>query len=283
MRKTWLICILFVAFATLGMAQNDADKEFDPAPTDGVTSRATGGPDIYGYTWDDGVAFDWVDISTPSRAVTFLGDDELSADLPIGFSFDFYGQMKTTLKVSSNGFLQLGIGTSTDLSNDCPLPNTNSDGDIIGVHWDDLDPGDSNAPVYYETFAAGTAPYGGYAGACMVITFENFDHWPGSTGGTAGTFQAILFDNGNILIQFLDPGVEAGSSATTGIENADETDGLTYACDTADYISAQLAVMFYNPNAASASEVPAMSTWGLIAFVIGLLGIAIFLRRRTAA
>jgi hypothetical protein len=216
----------------------------------------SGGPDAFGYTFKDsfepdGPRYEFVDISATGTPVS-LQDDAYGGPFPIGFPFNFYGGDYSDFYIGSNGFLSFGAG-STSLSNQCPLPSSTTPNNLIALMWDDLDPGDTSDLVYYQSFPS--CPYGG--GACLVVHYNNFHHYPG--GGTlAGTWEAILFDNGSILIQFEDVGAEAGSGSTTGIENSTGTVGLTYACDTASSLSNQSAVCFIYPDSAGcgAGDVP---------------------------
>ena len=196
------------------------------------------GPDGFGYT---GVTctYSWVDISTTGAQVV-LADDDFAGPFPIGFTFAFYDQSYTDFYVSSNGFVSFGAG-STALTNACPLPDAGTPDYISSLLWDDLDPFDTSDPIYYETFAS--CPVG--AGQCLVVTYDDFCHYPGgATCDTAGTFQAIIFDDGIVRIQILDAGFEEGSGSTTGIEggNAVSGHGLTYACNTAASLSDNLCV-----------------------------------------
>ena len=59
------------------------------------------------------------------------------------------------------------------------------------------------------------------------------------------TFEVILFDNGDMLVQVLDAGNEFGAASTTGIENENGLAGLSYRCDEALSITDQLAVAFF--------------------------------------
>ena len=202
-----------------------------------------GGPDPFGYTYMDsnepgGPAYNFVDISATGTPVP-LGDDDFAGPFNMDFFFNFYGTDQARYYVGSNGFLSFGRGL-TSYSNQCPLPNTSTPNNLIAMHWDDLDP-DSGGTIYRQS--VDPCPYG--SGACEIIMF---DHVPHFSGGPAGVFEVILFENGNMLFQFQDPGAELGSSATTGIENNAGTVGLTYAtCDSA-YLSAGLAVCFAYPG-----------------------------------
>jgi uncharacterized repeat protein (TIGR01451 family) len=250
---TVLLISLLAPFATAqDQPSVEKPKEPDEAPDPGYGPLSAGGPDTFGYTFrdsaqPDGPAYDWVEIGGTGTAV-LLGDDDSDGPFRIGFSFDFYGGDYTEFYINSNGFLSFGSG-STDLTNSCPLPSTDTPHNLIALMWDDMDPGDTNDPVYYQSFAAEACPYPGYAGACLVVQYDDFCHYAGGAScDIAGTFEAILFDNYSILLQYEDAGVEEGASATTGIENADGTDGLTYACDTAGSLRDGRAVQFYYPG-----------------------------------
>lgn len=267
MKKIFAISCILIAFSLLGFAQGEGGKD-DPAPEKGYAARSTGGPDAFGYVFTDsteggGPTYSWVDISGTGTSL-YLADDEISSAVALGFTFPFYGQDKTDVYIVSNGHLTFDVASGTDLSNDCSLPSsTNGNNDLIGVMWDDMDPADLNSPVYYQYFPAGSAPWGGYSGACFVVSFIDFHHYCSSGGAScpsAGTWQAILFDDGGILIQFQNVGDETGSGSTTGIENSDASIGLTYACDTADSLTDQLAVMFYIPEAEGDADVSVTKT-----------------------
>ncbi len=230
----------------------EQDRGFQPtllsafAPGADVSRCASGGPDSFGYVYADsneplGPQYQWVDISATGTAVS-LGDDESGGPFSIGFPFNYYGVDQTDFYINSNGFISFGSG-SNSYSNQCPLPNTVAPNNLIALMWDDLDPGDTSDQVYYQSFPS--CPYGG--GACLVVQYENYHHYPGN-GDIAGTFQAILFDYGSILIQFEDAGAEEGSGSTTGIENGDGTDGLSAVCDTASSLADNMAVCFAYPG-----------------------------------
>jgi uncharacterized repeat protein (TIGR01451 family) len=180
--------------------------------------------------------YQWIDITGTGTPTDPLGDDTVEGPYPIGFDFEFYGAIYTDFYVSSNGYLEFGDNYSS-LSNQCPLPNSSLPNNIIAIMWDDLDPGDTGDQVFYQTFGPGACPWGGYPGACLVVLYDDFCHYPG--GGTctpAGTWQAIIFDDASIVMQYLDPGTEFGLSATSGIEGADAAldYGLYYNCNAVD-------------------------------------------------
>jgi hypothetical protein len=105
-----------------------------------------------------------------------------------------------------------------------------------------LNPGPTEDPVYYRTFNPCTIG----SGRCLVVEYDNYHHYPGRDP-VAGTFEAVLFDNGNILVQFQDAGDERGSSSTTGIESHDGTDGVSFSCND-NILRANTAICFSVPG-----------------------------------
>ncbi len=204
------------------------------------------GPDGYDYTSDDTITYDWVEISATGTQIPQLGDDDHQGPFPIDFGFIFYDTVQSELYIQSNGVINFS-DTSVSYKNSCPLPTADPPLPLIALMWDDLDPGDSNDPVYYQNFGAGSCPYQSYAGKCMVVQYDDFCHWLGGpTCTTAGTFEAILFDDHSIIIQIKDAGDEEGSWSTTGIQgnNTGDDHGLSYVCDTANSLTDGLAVKF---------------------------------------
>jgi len=102
------------------------------------------------YRWDtDPFAF----IDTASGTDLGMTCDDCAATVPIGFDFDFFGDTKTEVTVSSNGYLTFrGFGTSP--VGEC-LPRSAPPNDVIAVFWTDLDP---SAGGSVRTLLEGTAP-----------------------------------------------------------------------------------------------------------------------------
>ncbi len=218
--------VLFSLFFLIGYGEVSADS----------------GPDGYGYV-SGFTNYDWVEISSSGTEI-LLADLDSAGPLPLGFPFSFYGIHWSEFYVSSMGYISFGSG-SFYMGNQCPLPDAAAPDNFIALMWDDLDPSVTNDPVYYESFTAGSCPYLGYIGNCLVVQYEDFCHWPGGVGcNSAGTFEAILFDNNDIILQFKDAGDEEGSGSTTGIEGSSTGHGLSYACNTANSLSNGLAIEF---------------------------------------
>ncbi len=221
-----------------GSGQNDAQTPAGPA------ARPAGDYTLIDSTEPGGPLYSWVEISG-TGAPHALPDDSLSGPAGLGFTFNFYSNTYTGTFLASDGYLWFDDGAShvSDPSNDCPLPNALGNENFIAAVWDDLD-GQQNLPYgvgYTQPFNAGACPYPGYSGACFVAEWRGVWH-----DGTADdlTFEIILFDDHNFLVQLQDAGNEAGSASTIGIEDATAANGLTYACDLEDSIAANLAILF---------------------------------------
>jgi N-acetylneuraminic acid mutarotase len=218
--------------------------------------ETAGGPDHFGYTFKDsaepdGPIYDWAEISGTNNIP--FADDTWHGPYPIGFTFNFYGVDYTDFWTGSNGWLTLGIDNPSQPAflNDCPLPNSGGLQNYIAAIHDDLDPylAMPNGTGWYRSYAVGTCPYAPYPGACLVVEWSSMYHWQTSPPDDV-TFEIILLDNNDFLIEVWDAGDEAGSQSTTGIENADASDGLTYACHTAGSLTDDLAIQFYHPRRA---------------------------------
>ncbi len=176
------------------------------------TERNSGGPDLYGYTWQDsneeGLEFIWNDISAIGTSVNFLSTDDF-VDLELPFGFPFYGQLKHQARISTNGYITFGED-GVDYSND-PIPSPFQPNDLIAIFWDDLNGANADFYYYYDE------DYSKF-----IVQYSNFPFFNG-TGNL--NFQAHLSINGDICFYY---DLMEGNlySATIGIENANATDGL---------------------------------------------------------
>ncbi len=234
--------------ANAGQQDADLDGIGDACDTKpGIT-----GHDAFGYRVIDsktlgGPPFQWIDISVTGTAQNTMGGTV--GPIAIGFPFSYYGLPHSNLFMERNGYLSIVDASSTNSMgfNECSLPSLNGPDNMVAAAWDGLTEtlsGFPNATAYTQSFPSGQCPYGGYPGACFVALWRNYYYFDTPTGDDR-TFEVILFDNGDILVQILDAGDEFGSSSTTGIQNENKLDGLTYRCNTPVSITDQLAVMFF--------------------------------------
>jgi uncharacterized repeat protein (TIGR01451 family) len=237
-------------FARLIPEQPVKGDSATPPSGPGFAPDATGGPDGFGYVYIDSdeaggpTAGLFFDISGTGTAVP-LGDDA-EVSIPLGMDFPFYGTIFTSVFVVSNGHLSFDGGTSGTFTNECPIAGT-ALGNMIAPYWDDLDPGDDGASAFHEYFAA--CPVG--AGECTIVQWEEFDFFPGdgAPGGTAGSFQVVLYGTGDILFQYEAGGNLDGASATIAINQDGAANSLQYGCDSVGQVAGDDAILFSTPPA----------------------------------
>lgn len=201
------------------------DFDYDYAYVD---SNDAGGPD-----------YDWIDISGTGTRVPGDGDDWYGGAFPFGFNFPFFGYYNPAFYVTSNGLIEFGSGNA-DWGNDC-IPSDNTPDNMIAVLWDDLAVDTSPNGIYYEHFDS--CPHPDFTGReCMVIEWYLIRHL-GS--GTLFSFEAILFENGDILMQYGPGNPEVGGGSTTGLEFDDVYGNyVAYACNDSGSITDGLAILF---------------------------------------
>lgn len=205
-----------------------------------VPAFAVGGPDNFGHTWIDsdepgGPVFDWVDITAVGTPVYSGNADDVNlGPFSIGFDFPFYGNTFSTFRVSSNGFITF-TSTLTDFSN-APLPGTGAPDNLLAVFHDDMYVDvDIPSQVYYHN-----------DGSRLIVQFHNLRRYPQSDQVPPFyDFEAILYPNGTVVYQYNTVGTTV-NSATIGIQNATQDDGITVAYN-ADYVHDGLAIRFAGP------------------------------------
>lgn len=183
--------------------------------------KGSGGPDSYGYEWEDsdeigGPVYDWVEISTLGNALN-LGDEDESASLNLGFTFNYYGVDYTSIVVGSNGIASF-IEDDITYENTA-IPTISGERAILAVFWDDLDPG-SGGQIYSYQDAANDR---------FIIEWNAVPDYIYGGGGNPNTFQAIIHRTGKIVYQYKDM-VGILDECTVGIGDPTGTDGslVTY-------------------------------------------------------
>ncbi|HKQ47867.1 MAG TPA: proprotein convertase P-domain-containing protein [Phycisphaerae bacterium] len=242
---------------------NDPNPGREDEDLDGIGDAcdpfpSASGNDRFGHRFIDsnalnGPPFQFVDISNTGTQITPFSNTTVAGPLAIGFPFSFYGANFSNAFLDDDGWLHLGdAAPASDQTNDCPLPSTDGINNMIAGLWDALDPIDAipNGSAFHQSFPAGSCPYNDYPGACFIVEWLNTYR---ETLADSVTFEFILLDNSDILVQILDAGNEMGRSSTTGIENLLEDDGLTYdpdgggglKCNVTGHLADNLAIMFF--------------------------------------
>ncbi|HEX5542145.1 MAG TPA: S8 family serine peptidase [Micromonospora sp.] len=148
-----------------------------------------------------------------------LSGDDVTAAVTLPFGFPFYGKSYRTGWISTNGIMGFG-STSTAWSNTA-IPSAGLPNLALYPFWDDLYV-DASSGVYTTT--AGTRPHRSF-----VVEWRNITTF--SDRNVRLTFTAAISEDGSITYRYRDVdgnGVEAGTSATIGLENGDGTDAFQY-------------------------------------------------------
>jgi len=229
------------------MALTSAGPELNPADNSAVAEVVAvpppGGPDGFGYTWDDTVPFNWIDAKALGANSGLYGGDVYTGPINIGFTFQFYENNYTQLYFSTKGLVSFGQG-GWWYSN-IAIPNPAIPNNIIVAFWDDLGMYKGNRPdagIY--TYQGGTAP-----NRYFVVEWFRADQYSGSGESGSGnydlTFEIILYENGDIVMQYLNLSGNL-QSATVGIEDDWGVTGLQYLYN-APGLSNNKAIHFYRP------------------------------------
>ncbi|MBX7222872.1 MAG: hypothetical protein K1Y36_23185 [Blastocatellia bacterium] len=205
-----------------------------------LTVNYTGGSEVITFAITTGAtnyltstqAGQTLDLGT--ALVPLSQDDDLIVNIPLPFSYSFYGQSFTSVMASTNGNLQFSSNNNT-FSNVC-LPTTTVT-DAILCYWDDLDTRGTGNGIFTST--TGTAPN-------RVFNIE----WRGALIGTTTVvnFEVRLFE-GQTRFECVYSSTHAGdgASATAGCQRSSGTAQTTFICNQAGGITPGLRVIYQLP------------------------------------
>ena len=198
---------------------------------------AQGGPDAGGYRWIDsdepgGPAFNWVDISTTGTPITTwtngTGDDG-SVVVPLPFTFTYYGNNYTQLKIVTNGWVGFDVASTSTAYLNTAIPASAEPNNCLYPFWDDMDVRTSGT-IYYKNDAANNR---------FIVEYKDVPHYDPPAGGPY-TYQVILYSDGRIYYQYLNMGSPV-NDATIGNENTGGATGLQVVYNAA-YMHNNLAI-----------------------------------------
>ncbi|MEY3019332.1 MAG: hypothetical protein RLZZ272_316, partial [Actinomycetota bacterium] len=179
----------------------------------GPVSATTTAP----YVQCEPTTYGWVDgISGGTRR--FLGDDDW-VSVPLGFTFPFFDGERTSLLLSSNGLLATTRGGEAGFENTA-IPDAAEPNGLIAPFWDDLNPS-RDGSIWTRTL-------GSAGDRRFVATWQQVPHF--SASGSV-TFQVVLSESDRSItfsyqdVTFGSAGLDAGGSATVGVESPDGLEG----------------------------------------------------------
>ncbi|MCP4580455.1 MAG: T9SS type A sorting domain-containing protein [candidate division Zixibacteria bacterium] len=179
-----------------------------------------GGPDEFGYEWIDseessGPTFGWIDPSDHTPLT--MADDDNQGPFALPFSFPFYGQVFSSFRVCSNGWISFTSSATAYSNHEIPGASVEN---LVAPFWDDLSP-NNGGNIYW------------YANSNMaVISWVDVPAYDWGYGLGPFTFQIVLYSDGGILFQYMDMN-EPLDHATIGTQDASTTIGLQIAFDQA--------------------------------------------------
>lgn len=185
------------------------------------------------YSWktsldsSNEVTYNWIEHTAACDTLSGLGDDQ-EINVPLPFSFPFFDASYDSLSFGTNAILTF-IGTSNENpwdNDDLGLAEPDL-GTSICFAWDDLE------GTGKEAYAEAMIVDGQNAG---VLTLQD---WKDRSGGTI-TCQVILFENGNIKVQY--------KEFNGNPDLASYTIGLAY--NTTEYVEYSDAVVSLVPEMA---------------------------------
>lgn len=199
-----------------------------------ISPQDIGGPDDFGYIWDDSALYSWK-VGQPIYPGPSGDDETLFVD--IGFDFKFYENTYNQVYISTNGILVF----DRDDAGCCggyPMPSPGLPNNVISPYWDDLTVGEdyNNGSIIYFNIPTATENL-------FVVEWDKVTDCCSTGAIDYKTFQVILYDNGNILMQYADMNGYL-DYASTGIEDSFGADGLQYRYTVAN----NKAILFTRPS-----------------------------------
>ncbi len=199
-----------------------------------VEPQQSGGPDMFGYVWEDSnapaptIPYTWVDGVTGGTAL-MLSDDDWAGPINMGMSFNYYGKIYDNVYIMSNGWISFVDADSW--FQDVPIPDDVNYQGIISPYSCDINPG-AWGEVYYQCMP-GTPDM-------FVVTWYDIPHYSTSE---YQTFQAVLYGDGDIMFNYQ---TMTNPWGIVGIENEISSDGLDYSSGSPPPVSGT-SILFYGP------------------------------------
>ena len=184
-----------------------------PMETDGVIPQGTGGPDDFGYTWDDSVPLNWIDASGGADTGISSSTDHIGP-VDIGFAFKYYENTYTQLYISRFGFV--AFNDNNIYNSQSRIPSTEKPNDVIAPHW--VPAYDVNGYVRY--LGGGSVPNRWFVVEWNQLV-SDYD------GDDIYTFEVVLHEDRDIVFQYATMTHVGGRwCESSGIEDSEGLDGL---------------------------------------------------------
>ncbi len=199
-----------------------------------VSSLSAQSP-VKNYSFASGTGTYTAISGTPSTAV---GDDGKQNGIPIGFNFSFGGRGVTHFCVSTNGFIKLGIGTSTIASYDyinnlTTAPDVNPFYPCIAAFWDNNN-SNTGSISYATTGVAGSR--------ILTVQWDAVNIGSGATSASlTASFQVKLYEGTNVVKLVYSNAFDNAGAITASIGLNDATSFLSVTPGTTPTVSSVTA------------------------------------------
>ncbi len=199
---------------------------------------------LFGYSWNDGVAYTWEEIGcdyNPTGGCDPLRSRFNTRTIDIGFSFPFFENSYSQVTISPNGFIAFGY-LGAPYPTYFPMPSDYTPNNLVAAFWQSLVLNSSTSTragkVFYKSLPAKNPDR-------LIIQYNQvgIDGIPGSSL----TFQIILKSNGDIIINYNSLTGDLVHTSV-GIEDGDGLDGLQYVYNSSG-LSGNKAIRFIYPTA----------------------------------
>jgi hypothetical protein len=208
------------ADATFGLVDTTGDRTValahaqDGAVAPGQVWLLTPSGDTYEVDGWDASFGNFSSIRATGTLVPSINSDDTSAQIPIGFTFSFFGANQTQVYATSNGLLSF-VNASLDAFSNNTIPSASGPQGFIAPYWDDLHPR-ADGQVHHQTL--GTAPWRQF-----VVQWSNFH--PLLDDASSLNFQVVLHETSNAIsvhygvMRYSSFFSLNGASATVGLED----------------------------------------------------------------
>ena len=177
------------------------------------------GPDQFGYksihsSDPGGPTYAWNSIVGATGAIQDTSGVYSFLTVTLPFTFSYYGESFSSLRICDTGYLLLGAGTSCTWSPPTTLPSNVVPNGYLAGYWTDLLVSSGGAIWYWGSPTE------------FIVEWNNVPYWSGGTPPV--TFQIKLYAGGSIEYIFNTVQPDAWYNALIGHESPSGTDGLRY-------------------------------------------------------
>jgi len=212
--ESWGQCASFGAFDIGEDVEVTCEDSCLTLISPSIANIAAGGSDyeVEEITYDLPYAFNQGGVAINT------GDDVYSSIIPLGFSFNFFGQDYTQCRISSNGWFSFDVAETAGYNPNGTNPNANLPNNSVMAVYSDLNPS-TCGNVRYATY--GVAPCREF-----VVTWNAVCQFSCTSNQVSA--EAILYEGTNVIEIYLGnrPTCTWGN-AVVGIMNANATVGLS--------------------------------------------------------